>query len=191
MVVVVSLVLLVGQAAGGGPGNLAAHGRSWEQFLQGTRMQRDLWLRTEARVSIAPELVARVERARRGLQLVVVAEDWCPDSAYTVPYVARLATLAGVPLRLVDRTAGEAWLRAHRTRDGRTATPTIVLLRDGVDVGAWVERPAVLQDLFRSIGDSPADASQFARRGEWYEADHGVTALREIVTLIEQTGATR
>jgi hypothetical protein len=191
MVVVVSLVLLVGQAAGGGPGNLAAHGRSWEQFLQGIRMQRALWLRTEARVSIAPELVARVERARRGLQLVVVAEDWCPDSAYTVPYVARLATLAGVPLRLVDRTAGEAWLRSHRTGDGRTATPTIVLLRDGVDVGAWVERPAVLQDLFRSMGDSPTDATRFARRGAWYEADNGVTALREIVTLIEQTGAKR
>jgi hypothetical protein len=191
MVVVVSLVLLVWQAAGGGTGNLATQGRSWEQFLQGVRMQRDLWLRTEARVSIAPELVARVERARRGLQLIVVAEDWCPDSAYTVPYVARLATLAGVPLSLVDRTAGEAWLRAHRTGDGRTATPTIVLLRDGVDVGAWVERPAVLQDMFRSIGDSPAAASQFARRGEWYEADHGTTALGEIVTLIEQTGGHR
>ena len=108
-----------------------------------------------------------------------------------MPYVARLATLAGVPLHLVDRSAGEAWLQAHRTRDGRTATPTIVVLRDGVDVGAWVERPAVLQDLFRSIGDSPAAASQFARRGEWYEADHGATALRGIVTLIEQTGARR
>lgn len=158
MVLLCSLIFLAFQTVATSPGEVAAQGRSWEQFLQSIREQRDLWLKTEARVSVAPELVARVERAGRGLQLIVVAEDWCPDSAYTVPYVARLATLAGVPLRVVDRTAGETLLRAHRTRDGRTATPTIVLVRDGVDVGAWVERPAVLQELFRSMGDSAAAA---------------------------------
>ena len=82
-------------------------------------------------------------------------------------------------------------MRAHRTADGRTATPTVVLLRQGADVGAWVERPAVLQELFRSIGTSPESARRFAQRGEWYEADRGVTVLKEIVALVEQTGAAK
>ena len=186
-----ALVLLVPQPTSGGLDKLFAEGRSWEQFLNGAQRQRELWLQTDARVSIAPEIVERVERAGRGLRLVVVAEDWCPDSAYTVPYVARLAALARIPFRVVDRMAGEPLMRAHRTRDGRTATPTIVLLRDGMDAGAWVERPALLQELFRSIGDSPENATRFAQRGAWYEADNGATALSEIVTLIEQTVASR
>ena len=186
-----ALLLLVPQPTGGGLDKVFAEGRSWEQFLNATQRQRELWLQTDARVSIAPEIVERVERAGRGLRLVVVAEDWCPDSVYTVPYVARLAALARIPFRVVDRMAGEPLMRAHRTRDGRTATPTIVLLRDGMDAGAWVERPAVLQELFRSIGDSPENATRFAQRGAWYESDNGATALSEIVTLIEQTVASR
>ena len=47
---------------------------------------------------------------------------------------------------------------------------------------------SALQDLFRSIGDSQP-SRRFAERGAWYEADNGMTALSEIVTLIEQTGA--
>ena len=166
-------------------------GDTWPQFLDKVEAQRELWHRTAAGAAVSSDLVNRVQRAGKGLRLLVVAEDWCPDSAYAVPYVARLADLTQVPLRIVDRLKGESLMRAHRTADGRTVTPTIVLLRDGVDVGAWVERPEVLQQLFRSMGSSPESARQFAQRDSWYEADRGVTVLTEIVALVEQTRATK
>src|SRR4029434_8639891 len=103
-------------------------------------------------------MVELLRRVGRDLQILVVAEDWCPDSAYSVPYVVRLAALAHIPIRILDWATGESLMGAHRTADGRTATPTVVLLRRGLDVGAWVERPAVLQELFRSIADSPENA---------------------------------
>jgi Thioredoxin len=173
------------------PTRLFDAGETWERFLDRVKMQRELWLRTASDATVSPELVERVRYAGRDLEVLVVAEDWCPDSAYSVPYVARLTALAHVPLRIVDRVTGEPLMRAHRTLDGRTATPTVVLLREGVDVGAWVERPAVLQDAFRSIGASPESARRFAQRGAWYEADRGVTVLKEIVALVEQTGAAK
>ena len=173
------------------PARLFEAGETWERFLARVGRQRELWSRTAADADVAPELVERVRRAGRDLKLLVVAEAWCPDSAYSVPYVARLMSQAHVPFRIVDRAAGESLLRAHRTFDGRTATPTVVLLREGVDVGAWVERPAELQDLFRSIGANPESARRFAQRGDWYEADRGVTVLKEIVALVEQTGAAK
>ncbi|HZM97044.1 MAG TPA: thioredoxin family protein [Vicinamibacterales bacterium] len=173
------------------PARLFEAGETWERFLERVERQRERWLRTAAVATVAPDLVERVQRARRDLKLLVVAEDWCPDSAYSVPYVARLMSLAHVPFRIVDRATGESLLRAHRTFDGRTATPTVVLLREGVDVGAWVERPTELQDLFRSIGADPESARRFAQRGDWYEADRGVTVLKEIVAVVEQTGAAK
>jgi len=128
--------------------NLAAslfdRGESFAEFLTHVTAQRELWLRNAARTGIARDAVSRLTRARSGLQLLIVAEDWCPDSVYTVPYVANLSSAAGIEVRMVDRSAGDALMARHPARDGRKVTPTIVLLRDRRDVGAWVERPAIL-----------------------------------------------
>ena len=184
------LVMALPQEAVAPPADTASifeRGQTIDQFLDGAKEQRALWLRTNAAVTVHPDLVTRLGRVARGLQIVVVAEDWCPDSAHSVPYVARLAAAANVPLRIVNRTVGEPLMKAHPTSDGRTATPTIVLLRNGRDVGAWVERPVVLQELFRSMATNPDSARRFAARDAWYESDRGVTVLGEIVALIEQT----
>jgi len=184
------LIALLYQAAGNGPANvgrLFESGKTWPQFLASVSTQRELWMKTESAVAVPPDFVERAAKASRGLQLLVVAEDWCPDSAYSIPYVARLAQSAGIPLRLVDRVAGEPLMRAHPTSDGRMVTPTVVMWRDGRDIGAWVERPAELQQMFLSMSTNPENAKRFARRGAWYESDGGLTVLKEVLALIEQT----
>jgi hypothetical protein len=168
-------------------GHLFNAGLTWERFLDGVTMQRELWIRTINEATVPADVIDRFVRAGEGLQLIVVAEDWCPDSAYSVPYVARVAGQAGIPLRIIDRAKGEPLLRVHRTIDGRLATPTVVVLRYGVDVAAWVERPKVLQDWFRLMSVDPESARRFADRGAWYEADRGRTMLRELAALVEQT----
>ena len=168
---------------------LFERGKTWQQFLASVSAQRELWSKTESAVAVAPDLSDRAKRAGDGLQLLVVAEDWCPDSVFTIPYVARLAESAGIPLRIFDRASGEALMRAHPTRDGRTATPTIVLRRNGRDVGAWVERPSELQEMFFSMSTNAENARRFAERQTWYESDGGRTVLKEVLALIEQTRA--
>ena len=184
------LVVLLHQAPGSGVttlDRLVENGKTWEQFLAGVSAQREVWLKTESAVTVPLDFIERARKVSRGLQLLVIAEDWCPDSAYSVPYVARLAQAAGIPLRVIDRAAGERLMAAHRTSDGRTATPTIVLLRNGRDAGAWVERPAELQQMFLSMSTSPENAKRFSQRHLWYESDGGLTVLKEVLALIEQT----
>jgi hypothetical protein len=60
-------------------------------------------------------------------------------------------------------------------------------LRNGRDSGAWVERPAELQNMFLSMSTNPENAKRFSQRRTWYESDRGLSALREIVALIEET----
>ena len=183
------LVALLQQAAGQSATfeRLFESGQTWQQFLAGVSAQRDLWLKTESAVTVSPDFVERAKNASRGLQLLVVAEDWCPDSAYSVPYIARLAQSAGIPLRVLDRKAGAPLMRAHPTSDGRPVTPTVVMWRNGRDVGAWVERPAELQQMFFSMSTSPENAQRFSQRHLWYESDGGRTVLKEVLALIEQT----
>lgn len=184
------LLAVLAQQPGVGPVDaepVYRNGKSWEQFLGEVSAQRELWQKVDSDASVPPELIERVSSSGNGLSILVVAEDWCPDSVFTVPYVARLASSAGVPLRVVDGKAGAALTAVHRTPDGRTATPTIVVLRNGRDAGAWVERPAELQNMFLSMSTNPENAKRFSQRRAWYESDRGLSALREIVALIEET----
>ena len=67
----------------------------------------------------------------------------------------------------------------------------LVLLRDGRDAGGWVERPAVLQDVFLSMATKPENVQRMANRQAWYDADGGVTTLTEVVTVAERTVVSR
>lgn len=163
-------------------------GLTFAQFLDRAVAQRDAWLANAARLP-AQQDVDRLRRVRDGLRMLIVAEDWCPDSVHTVPYIANLARAADVDLRIVDRTIGASVMASHRTRDGRPVTPVVVLLRHDRDVGAWVERPAPLQQLFFSMATDPESARQFAQRGSWYDADRGRTTLAELLRLAEDTMA--
>jgi hypothetical protein len=190
-VLCLALALSIAVQAAGSHATAAAQlfdrGLTFSQFLAQATAQRQVWLTNAARKDIAPDNVERLERVRSGLRLLIVAEDWCPDSVHTVPYIANLAAAAGVEIRIVDRTAGDALMAQHRTRDGRKVTPTVVLLRNDRDVGAWVERPAVLQALFFSMATDPESARQFADRPSWYEHDRGRTTIDEVIALAEQT----
>jgi len=171
------------------PAVLFQQGVTFPQFLARVSAQRDVWLRNAARIDIQAADIERLTRVRRGVRFLVVAEDWCPDSVHTVPYLANLAADAGVPLRIVDRAAGDALMARHRTRDGRKVTPTLVVLENDRDVGAWIERPAVLQALFFSMATDPENARRFADRSAWYDADRGRTTIAEVLALVERAAA--
>lgn len=159
---------------------------TYDAFLAKAQAQRPLWMERSGTARARQDVVARIKKRADHLAILVVAEDWCVDSANVIPYVADLARRASIPLRLIDRSAGDAIMQRHRTPDGRPATPTIVLLDHGRDVGAWVERPALLQQWLLSSLESPGAARRFADRQAWYDADRGRTSLSEIAAMIER-----
>ena len=183
-----SMLVLARQPSPQSP-DLAAvwqRGMQWQQFLDGTKAQRDRWLHTWSRAQAPADLVARLRSASPAPQFIIVAEDWCPDSVNTVPYIVKLAAAAGIDIRIVNRSTGTALMDRHRTNDGRRVTPLVVIVQSGRDVGAWIERPAALQELFRDMAGDPAKARQFSNRQAWYDADAGRSTQQEVVELVER-----
>ncbi len=164
---------------------------AWSAFLAGVTAQRDRWNANAARAAVPPALAERMARAAPGLRLLIVAQDWCLDSVNTVPYIARLAASAQIPVRIIDRTAGEPLLERYRSKDGRTVTPLVVLLRGDRVAGAWVERPAPLQQAFEEMANDPEAHRLFADRQAWYDTDAGRTTMTEIIALAERTASRR
>lgn len=161
-------------------------GLPWTEYLAGAQQQRVTWVRNAGR-DVPAALVDRLRKAAAGLRLLVVAEDWCSDSVNSIPYLGTLAAKAGVEMRVVNSQVGKPLMEAHRTPDGRAATPTVILIRDGRESGAWVERPAALQAWFLDMTDKIDSTERQQRKMNWYDWSRGDDALREIVVLAEQS----
>lgn len=187
MHLVLALVALLGPVAPAQQDLSALYnqGADWTTFLEHVDSQKSTWQQVASQANPPASLVERLRKAGDGLMLLVVADANCSDSAQSVPHIAVLAARAGVGLRIVSKAAAGPALDAHRTPDGRTATPTVIFLRGGKDAGAWIERPEALQTWFLAHGDLSRDV-RLSRKTSWYQWDRGDSTLAEIVALAER-----
>ena len=168
---------------------LYGQGITFADFLEKARARRDEWRVHYNDATVSPALITRMRALPDRRHLLVVAEDWCSDSVNTVPYIARLVD--GAPerldMRLVNREVGNAVMEAHKTPDGRTATPTIVVLRESWQViGALTERPSATQTWFLEKQKITMQKPLHDELLAWYEKDAGKTTIQEIADLVER-----
>jgi len=166
-------------------------GQTFDAFLDAASRRRDLWLSTYARSEVPEDLLARARAVTGVWRLLVVAVDACSDSVGTIPFTARLVgQVDGLDMRIVDSSVGRSVMDAHPTTDGRSATPTLVLLdADWNEAGCFIERPLPLQDW---IGENQGRLSRdalFQGKMAWYEDDAGRSTVRQIVEMMEAAAA--
>jgi Thioredoxin len=168
---------------------LYARGITFAAFLEQVRARRDEWRAHYNDATVSADLITRMRALRSRRRILAVTADYCLDSSYTIPYVARLVD--GAPerleLRLLDTTGGRSIMEAHRTPDGRSATPTVVILDERNQfVGAWVERPARTQAWFLEQQKVLMQQPLHEQLEAWYAADAGKTTVAEIADLLSR-----
>jgi len=166
-----------------------AQGVTFAEFLDKARARRDEWHTNYNNASVSAALMTRMRALPAKRHLLVVAEDWCSDSVNTVPYIVRLVDGGRdrLDLRIVNREIGKAIMEAHRTPDGRIATPTIVILaEDWHLIGAWTERPSAIQSWFLEKQKTTMQKPLHDELLAWYEKDAGQTTVLEIADLLER-----
>lgn len=173
-----------------------ARATGFQDWLEGIEARRELWEANVEKARITEDAVRRLDALEGEWRLLVVAADWCQDSAWNVPALARLAEYSdALELRVLDADRGAGIMEARPTPDGRAATPTVVILDpEGEEVGCWIERPARQRDVYlRRLkpAEEGTDAYREAVRDflGWYAMDNGATALDEVVTLLEAAEA--
>lgn len=155
-------------------------------FLERAERRKDQWTANYNR-GVVPDVLATRARAVTGSwKLLVVAADGCSDSVNTIPYIAKLVeSVPGIELRIVDAEVGKAIMEAHKTPDGRGATPTVLLLDSAFEErGCFIERPAALRQW---MADHKGDG-QFEGKMKWYEDDKGARTIEEVVEILEAAG---
>ena len=161
-------------------------GKEWTPWLEGVNAQQTTWKQVTSQANPPAALVDRLKKAGGGLKLLVVAEPACSDSVQSVPHIAKLAELAGVPLRIIPKSAAAPVYASHKGPEGQELTPTVVLLRGGKDIGAWIERPEALATWYRTNRASIERGELLQRKTSWYQWDRGTSSMTEIVALAEK-----
>ena len=166
-----------------------AQGKTFADFLDKARAHRDEWRANYNDATVTASLITRMRALPAKRHLLVVAEDWCSDSLNTIPYVARLVDGGAerLEMRVVNREIGKAVMEAHRTPDGRTATPTIAILgEDWHLLAAWTERPSSVQTWFLEKQKTTMQKPLHDELLAWYQNDAGKTTVVEIAGLLER-----
>ncbi len=81
-------------------------------------------------------------------------------------------------------------MEAHKTEDGRGATPTVVVLDEaGVERGCWVERPYALRKVVADLKAGVTTGNQVQVITAWRAEDQGHSTVRDLVDLLELVAA--
>ncbi|WP_291159136.1 thioredoxin family protein [Gemmatimonas sp. UBA7669] len=172
---------------------LALHGsgQTFADFVAAAKARREGWLGLADTARVSDALVARARQVGGSWKLLVVAVDACGDSMNTVPWLARLAQdVPGIDLRIVLPAAGRAVQESHRSLDGRTATPTFVLLdAEGTERGCIVEQPRPLRDWARATRGTVSLDSLHVGIRAFYAANRGEAIVTEAIEMLEAAKA--
>jgi hypothetical protein len=169
------------------PAALWNEGVPFADFLTEAEARRDTWVGNYEMSNAVAEIVGEAREIPGAWRLLVVAEDWCGDSANTVPHVARLADqVENLEVRVVRSGPGRGIMATHLTPDGRTATPTMVLLdEEGDEVGCLVEQPPELQEWWLGEAVNIVDEQErFEQKYAWYAEDAGASTQAAVVELM-------
>ena len=170
---------------------LYASGEEFASFLAKADARRAMWVRHWEQAQVPADVLAMARAIPGQWRILVSAVDGCSDSVNTIPYLARLVALVpSLEMRIVPPGPGRVIMEAHRTPDGRPATPTVVILDGGGrDVGCWVERPAALQEMALKARAAGAIDDFQRNKQQWYDADAGASTVREVVEVLAAAAA--
>ncbi len=163
-------------------------GSTWNQFYGAVVRRASTWRQNYGYGKVDEEALRRGRALKHTWRVLVVTVDGCSDSVNTIPYFASFVdSIAGkIEFRILDPDQGRGLMEAHRTRDGRAATPTLILLDDQWnEVGCWVERPTELARWGERERPNLSDREFVRQKTEWYDQDRGRSTVREILDMID------
>lgn len=162
-------------------------GQSWDAFYDGVDRRRDLWVQNWTHAQVPEDLSARAQKVGGPWRILVITESGCSDSVNSIPFIAKLVEVTpGLELRVVNSTVGRPWMEAHRSTDGRAATPTVLVLDDEFRIrGCWIEQPVALQAFWLPVVARGTMAQEVGTKMAWYAEDEGRETLREFVEVLE------
>lgn len=120
-------------------------GKTWEQYAASISANKERFQQLYDSFTPKAEEVAFLKEfaARKGLQVVAIGEDWCPDVVRGIPCIAKACNAAGVQLRIFERDQHMDLTNEFLWRHKFMSIPVVVFYdKEFNELGHFTERPA-------------------------------------------------
>ncbi|MBI2165878.1 MAG: thioredoxin family protein [Chloroflexi bacterium] len=123
-----------------------AQGLTWAQYQEAMKVNKDRFLEEYNSLQVskadAGALKGLVKGAKGPINVLAIAEDWCPDVWRGLPVMVRIAEAAGMELRIFPRDQNLDIMSEFLYKGEFQSIPTFVFYtRDHKYIGHWIERP--------------------------------------------------
>lgn len=144
--------------------------------------------RVQRTYAVPEELRALIEEIKEPQCWMVLTEDWCGDSAQTIPYIAKIiAHNPNIELRLLSRDANPELMEKYLTNGTRSIPMLVAFDQHGEELFRWGPRPAEAAALFKKGQDGGLpkyEVNQHLHR--WYGRNRGRAVEAEFTTILTQ-----
>jgi thiol-disulfide isomerase/thioredoxin len=121
---------------------------------------------------------------------MVLTEDWCGDSAQTLPFIACIAEEnPHILLKILLRDENPDIMDLYLT-NGKRAVPKLVAFDEsGEELFVWGPRPQPAAEVFREgIAEGLPKKEVYPKLHLWYGRDRGKTVEKEFLGILERFG---
>lgn len=117
----------------------------------------------------------------------VITENWCGDSAQSLPVIASLANLSeNIILKIVLRDSNPEFMNLYLTNGNKSIPKLVVFDKQGSELFHWGPRPKSAQDLFRDLKTQGLDKTEINKELHlWYAKNRGKEVEKEIMEMIK------
>lgn len=150
--------------------------------------------RVQAAYEVSDKLREALARIEAPQCWMVLTEDWCGDSAYSLPVIARAAEGSEkVTLRILPREQHLEVMDRYLTNNARSIPKLVAFAEDGGELFRWGPRPEEAQALRERLKAGGAGGPEMTRALlDWYESggwrrvdDELAAAVAEALSHVE------
>ena len=118
---------------------------------------------------------------------MIITEDWCGDSAQTIPYIAKITECNQlIDLRLILRDNNPDIMDHYLTNGNRSIPKLVAFDLDGNELFQWGPRPKEAQDLVNRAKAEGKPKEQFLNELYlWYSRNKGKNLEEEFIALLD------
>ncbi|MFQ5570255.1 MAG: thioredoxin family protein [Rhodothermales bacterium] len=158
------------------------------KLFEYTKLNLHRTQRAHRTYKVSDELRALIRTITEPQRWLVLTEDWCGDSAQTIPYVAEMAALnPNIELRVLERDQNLDVMDRYLT-DGKRSIPILLALdQHGKELFRWGPRPVEAAALVKVGQEAGLEKDAINQRLHlWYGRNRGRAVEAELKALLAQ-----
>lgn len=134
------------------------------------------------------EALRTISKINSRLIWLIITEDWCGDSAQSLPVIAALASPnKNIELKILLRDSNLEIMDMYLTNGKRSIPKLIVFDRELNEVFRWGPRPTSAQSFVDELHKNGLEKQEVIKQLHlWYAKDGGYSTEKEIIELIDR-----